>query len=162
MGVPKELLVSFNNDNKEFEESNEYVIVTEGIDYENLRKLKHIDFNRTYCNDIRTIYKYFGVEAVRSALIKELNTIYGEYSVNFHHINSMLVDLMTNTGKITPIDRHGLNKLNRDPLSKASFEMPMDQLLRQLYLMIKMALEVFHHKLWLVEYYLVVLDYLKL
>ena len=41
-----------------------------------------------------------------------------------------LIDLMTNTGKLTSIDRHGLNKLNRAPLAKASFEMPIDQLLK--------------------------------
>ena len=35
---------------------------------------------------------------------------------------------MTNLGFITSIDRHGVNKLDTDPLSRASFEMPIEQL----------------------------------
>ena len=38
----------------------------------------------------------------------------------------ILADMMTNTGNITAINRHGLNKLTNDPLSKASFEMPVE------------------------------------
>ena len=127
--VPEELLVSFNNEDKEFEEDKEYVIVADGIDIVELRKLNSIDHNRSYCNDIRAIYKYYGVEAARSALIKELSSVYSEHSVSYHHIG-LLVDFMTNTGKITSINRHGLNKLRRDTFAKASFETPIDQFLK--------------------------------
>ena len=33
---------------------------------------------------------------------------------------------MTHLGEIISIDRHGLNKLDNDPMSKASFEKTMD------------------------------------
>ena len=128
LDIPEELLISFNNEDEAFEESKEYVIATAGIDIENLRRLSNIDHDRTYCNDIRTIYKYYGIEAVRSTLIKELTQVYSDHSVGFHHI-SLLADIMTNTGTMTSIDRHGLNKLDRDPFSRASFEMPMSQLI---------------------------------
>ena len=36
------------------------------------RFIKGIDLNRTYCNEINTINKYFGIEAARSALLKNL------------------------------------------------------------------------------------------
>ena len=36
---------------------------------------------------------------------------------------------MTNVGTLTSIDRHGLNKLDTDPLSRASFEKTVDQLI---------------------------------
>ena len=37
---------------------------------------------------------------------------------------------MTNLGFITSIDRHGVNKLDTDPLSRASFEMAVEQLIK--------------------------------
>jgi hypothetical protein len=36
---------------------------------------------------------------------------------------------MTNTGSLTSVDRHGINKLDTDPLSRASFEQTVEQLL---------------------------------
>ena len=121
------LRVTFDNKDKTFEETSELIILTEGINIEDIRKIEGIDLNRTYCNDIQTIYKYYGVEATRSALLKELRMVYGSYDVNYHHL-SVLVDVMTNNGKLTSIDRHGITKLESDPLSRASFEMPIDQL----------------------------------
>ena len=35
---------------------------------------------------------------------------------------------MTNNGKLVSMDRHGINRLETDPLSRASFEMPIEQL----------------------------------
>ena len=71
----------------------------------------------------------FGIEAARTSLLREFyNLFHGSGNdVNYHHL-SVLVDLMTNTGKITSIDRHGINKLDTDPLKRASFEQMMDQL----------------------------------
>ena len=36
---------------------------------------------------------------------------------------------MTNTGNITSIDRHGINRLDTDPLSRASFENTVEHLI---------------------------------
>ena len=36
---------------------------------------------------------------------------------------------MTNVGTLTSIDRHGLNKLDTDPFSRASFEKTVEQLI---------------------------------
>ena len=49
--------------------------------------------------------------------------------VNYHHL-SLLVDLITHSGILISIDRHGLVKLDNDPLSKASFEKTVDILLQ--------------------------------
>ena len=87
-----------------------------------IRNIKGIDLNRTYCNSIHTMYKIFGIEAARNCLIKELTVfISSGNDVNYHHL-SLLVDLMTHTGILISIDRHGLVKLDSDPLSQASFE----------------------------------------
>ena len=63
----------------------------------------------------------------QKALLKELNMVYGSHDVNYHHL-SILVDTMVNNGKLVSMDRHGITKLDTDPLSRASFEMPMEQL----------------------------------
>jgi len=120
-------LIRFDNDDNVFEESSEIVIYTKGINMTDIRYIKGIDLNRTYCNEINAIKKYFGIEAARSALLKELYRVFSDQNVNFHHL-SILVDVMTNLGTLMSIDRHGINKLDTDPLSRASFEMPIEQL----------------------------------
>ena len=120
-------LISFENDDNAFEESSEIVIYTQGINMTDIRYINGIDLNRTYCNEINTIKKYFGIEAARSALLKEFYRVFSDQNVNFHHL-AILVDTMTNLGTLMSIDRHGINKLDTDPLSRASFEMPIEQL----------------------------------
>ncbi len=120
-------LITFENENKEFEESSEIVIYTQGINMDEIRYMDGIDLNRTYCNEINTINKCFGIEAARAALLKEFDRVFSDQNVNFHHL-AILVDVMTNLGLLTSIDRHGINKLDTDPLSRASFEMPIEQL----------------------------------
>ena len=122
-------LISFENKNNEFEESEEIVIYTQGINMQDIRYIDGIDLNRTYCNEINIINKCFGIEAARSALLKEYYRVFSDQNVNYHHL-AILVDVMTNLGTLTSIDRHGINKLDTDPLSRASFEMPIEQLLK--------------------------------
>ena len=96
---------------------------------EDIRNFKDVDHTRTYCNEINIMLKYFGIEVGRAALLKELSEVYSEYNLNAHHL-TILVDNMTQLGVFTSIDRHGINKLDTDPLSRASFEMPIEQLLK--------------------------------
>merc|ERR1711988_231669 len=110
-------------------ESSENVIFTGGINMEDIRYIKGINLNRVYCNEINTIKKYFGIEAARSALLKELTLVYNNYDLNYHHL-TILIDSMTHMGIFTSMDRHGINKLDTDPLSRASFEMPIEQLVK--------------------------------
>tara|TARA_Y100000813_G_C24126196_1_gene335248 strand:- start:130 stop:1212 length:1083 start_codon:yes stop_codon:yes gene_type:complete len=127
--VPESRLIDFENSNKEFVESSENIIDTNGINMIDIRYIKGIDLNRTYCNEVNTILKHFGIEAARSALLKEFSQVFLEFNLNYHHL-SILIDVMTNMGTFTSIDRHGINKLDTDPLSRASFEMPIEQLTR--------------------------------
>ena len=75
-------LISFDNKDKEFEESSEIVIYTQGINMTEIRYMDGIDLNRTYCNEINTINKYFGIEAARSALLKEFYRVFSDQNVN--------------------------------------------------------------------------------
>ena len=121
-------LIEYDEDQNVIE-GKENVIFTEGINMEDIRYVPNIDLNRTYCNEINTINKYFGIEAARSSLLKEIAAVYNDYSLNYHHL-TILTDAMTNMGVFTSIDRHGINKLDTDPLSRASFEMPIEQLIK--------------------------------
>lgn len=106
----------------------EYVAVTDGINLDGILMLKGINHNRTRINDIETVYKRYGVEAARNIIINELINTYeagGGGSINHAHI-SLLVDTMTYSGEVVSIDRHGMNKVDNDPISKASFENTMD------------------------------------
>ena len=120
--------VSYNNPDQSVENSKEWVVYTDGIDMYSIRKLIGIDINRTYCNDIYTIYQAFGIEAARCALIKEFENVFEGNNVNYAHIE-LLGDVMTNNGGITSIDRHGINRLDTDPMGRASFEKTIEQLL---------------------------------
>ena len=128
--VSNERLMKFNDNNGEIEIKKHNVIYTDGINMKDVRYIKGIDLNKTTTNDIATIYYMFGIEAARAALLNEFNTTYenGGTSVNHHHL-SILVDVMTHVGAITSIDRHGINRLDTDPLARASFEKTIEQLI---------------------------------
>jgi DNA-directed RNA polymerase II subunit RPB1 len=111
----------------DLKEKQEFKIHTEGVNLTQVRYINNIDLNRTRCNDILEIYKTFGIEAARASLCHEIKNVFGSTQVSNNL--SILLDVMTNSGGLTSIDRHGLNKLDTDPLSRASFERPVDQLL---------------------------------
>ena len=113
--------INFDKQLPEYEKLN--IITTQGINLIDIRSLKHIDLNKTMCNNILEIYNLFGIEATRMMIIKELYLTISEAGsdVNYQHI-SLLADFMTHNGVLTSINRHGINKLNNDVLARASFE----------------------------------------
>ena len=122
--------VSFNNEDEELSSEKEYVIYTNGINFDKIRQIPYIDQNRTICNDIDTTFRLYGIEAARSTLIKEIDGVFrtGGSDINFHHL-AVVCDLMTNSGSITSIDRFGINRLETDPLAKSSFEKTIEVLI---------------------------------
>ena len=126
----EERILSFDNTDKSMEKNSEYVIYTKGINMEAIKNIVGIDLNRTYCNDILTIYENYGIEAARNYIIRKIITVLTSNGsgTNYQHIQ-IFGDLMTQVGTLTSIDRHGLNKLDNDPLSRASFEKTVDQLI---------------------------------
>ena len=122
--VEEKLYMDLDDDNK-FVSKKEFVMQTEGINIPKLLTFKTINHTRTYINDVRKTLKYYGIEAARNVIYKELKDLFDGGSINHNHFD-LLVDFMTHTGNITSIDRHGLRKLDNGPLSKASFESTMD------------------------------------
>ena len=123
--------LNFNSDNGNMDVTKEYVVYTGGINMEKIKYIKGINYKLTTCNDVSTIYKLYGIEAARQILINELMLTFtsnGSKSVNHSHM-SVLIDMMTHMGFIISIDRHGLDKVDSEPIAKASFEKTMDHFL---------------------------------
>ncbi len=90
-----------------------------------------VDPYETTSNNIHEIYAILGIEAARKMLYKEISDVFemsGSY-VNSRHI-ALLVDIITNRGGLMSIDRHGINKSDRGPLAKCSFEETPDIIAR--------------------------------
>jgi DNA-directed RNA polymerase II subunit RPB1 len=113
-------------DDGEIENKDQYILQTDGINMSGIRGIIGIDHVRTFTNDMYSIYANFGVEAVRNAIINEIAELIT--NVNYHHI-ALLIDVMTHGGGLISIDRHGINRQDTDPLSRASFEKTMEQFL---------------------------------
>lgn len=128
--IQQENTIYFNKDTGALERKQEYVVYTTGVNMMDIRYLTGVDLNRTVTNHVVEMYDKFGIEIARSVLLREFANAYeragGE--VNYQHV-SMIVDQMTATGQINSIDRHGMNKSDSDPLSRASFEKTVEQLL---------------------------------
>jgi len=126
----EERILSFDNPDKSMEKNSEYVIYTKGINMEAIKNIVGIDLNRTYCNDIITIYENYGIESARNYIIRRIIDVLASNGsgTNYQHVQ-VFGDLMTHVGTLTSIDRFGLNKLENDPLSRASFEKTVDQLI---------------------------------
>ena len=109
----------------------QWIIDTDGSCLLDLLAHPKVNFSKTICNDIQEIYGVLGVEAAREAIVNELTEVIagaGEY-VNYRHI-ALLADTITSRGLLMSIDRHGLNRSDRGPLVKATFEETTDILLK--------------------------------
>lgn len=91
----------------------------------------NIDVYSAYSNHVLEVYSVLGIEAAVAILIAELRHVLSFDGTFVHDRHfQMIVDVMTNTGSIIPLSRHGLNKnMNTGILARASFEATVDQLL---------------------------------
>jgi DNA-directed RNA polymerase II subunit RPB1 len=116
--------INLNDDG--FYKKKEFMFQTNGIDLYSIRYLRGIDLKRTSCNSVNEIFKTFGIEAARNCLLKEMRIVFNT-PIHYHHY-SILTDNMCYTGHLVSMNRHGINKLETDPLGRASFENTIDQL----------------------------------
>jgi len=122
---------NFVHKNKGYEQKDEWVLDTSGINLMEVMRQPGVDSTRTISNDIYEVYEMFGIEAAKRVLMKEIKDVIkggGSY-VNYRHL-SLLVDTMTNRGYLMSIDRFGINRGNIGPLAKCSFEETTDQLFK--------------------------------
>ena len=127
----QENFIRYLPDKGEYKKETRWELFTDVANLEDILIHPDIDPYNTVSNNIWEIYRIFGIEAARKALFNEINSVFesnGAY-VNSRHIN-LLVDVMTNRGSLMSIDRHGINKSDRGPLAKCSFEETPDILAR--------------------------------
>ncbi len=99
----------------------QYVLDVEGTNLYDLLVFPGVDGTRTFSNDIHEINDVFGIEAARLALYEEINEVFSSEKVNYHHL-AVLVDTMTFSGRIVPVNRTGMKKNETGVLAKSSFE----------------------------------------
>ncbi|KIW10643.1 hypothetical protein PV08_11607 [Exophiala spinifera] len=105
----------------------EPVITTEGVNLLAMRDYQdQIMPHSVYTNSVHDMLKYYGVEAARMTIIKEIDGVFKGHgiSVDSRHLN-LIADAMTQSGSYQPFSRHGLVKEGGSVLAKMSFETVM-------------------------------------
>ena len=125
--IVQERVIKYDDKTGEIKTEKEYIVYTAGINFEKIRMIKGVDLTRTKCNDIANTLRLYGIEATRQVLLHELSETYkaAGSTINQNHL-SLLIDQMCHLGEIVSIDRHGLSKIDIDPIARASFEKTMD------------------------------------
>ncbi len=104
-------------------QGNEFIIQTSGSNLEKVIALEEVDSTRTTTNNIYEIANAFGIEAARTALIKEITNTLEEQGMEVDIRHVMLVaDVMTAKGALQQIGRHGIVGTKSSVLARAAFE----------------------------------------
>jgi len=126
-GVSNDDMVVFDGENQGLEKRKQNVIYADGVNMTDIRYMRGIDLNNTITNDPNVIYELFGIDAAMMSLMREFQFVMTG-KVNYQHLR-MLVDLMTHTGGLISIDRHGIGRSDVDPLARFSFEKTVEQII---------------------------------
>ena len=110
-------------------EGGEWIIKTEGSDLGGVLSVPGIDPVRTTTNDVYEIAMMFGIEAARNAIIEEAMSVLEEQGLDVDIRHVMLVaDMMTSSGEIQQIGRHGVSGEKSSVLARAAFELTVSHL----------------------------------
>ena len=116
---------------EELDTGEEFILYTEGSNLKKVLDIEGVDASRTTCNNIHEIHSNLGIEAAREAIIEEtMNTLeeQGLDDVNIRHL-MLVADIMTNSGDIESIGRHGISGNKDSVLARAAFEVTVNHLL---------------------------------
>jgi DNA-directed RNA polymerase subunit A' len=105
------------------EEHGEWVINTDGSNLPRVLDIPGVDCTRTTTNNVHEIAKTLGIEASRNALVNEAKGVLEEQGLDVDTRHVMLVaDMMTSTGEVQQIGRHGISGKKSSVLARAAFE----------------------------------------
>ena len=107
----------------ENKETGELVMTSDGVNITGLYALDdEFDLARLESNDIATILKYYGVEAARKTIIREVSSVFAVYGIDVdpRHL-TVIADYMTFEGGYRPFNRMGIES-NVSPFAKMTFE----------------------------------------
>jgi DNA-directed RNA polymerase subunit A' len=112
------------------QENNEWIIQTDGSNLAKVMRVDGVDISRTTTNNIHEIADTLGIEAARNAIIKEIKIVLDEQGLDVDIRHVMLVaDMMTFTGNVMQIGRHGITGKKASVLARAAFEITVPTLI---------------------------------
>ena len=82
---------------------------------------------RTKTNSVMETAQVLGIEAARTTIVSEINSVMGDMDIDPRHMQ-LLADVMTYKGEVLGITRFGLAKMRDSVLQLASFEKTPDHL----------------------------------
>lgn len=107
-------------------ENGRWIAETQGSNYSHLLGLDKVDSTLTISNNMWDLYNVLGIEATKKFLEREFQVLMD--GIHNCHIK-LLVDRMTINGTISSISRYTMRKDEGGPLTKASFEETMDNII---------------------------------
>jgi DNA-directed RNA polymerase subunit A' len=112
-------------------QNDEWVIQTAGSNLAKVVLVDGIDVTRITTNNVFEIWQTLGIEAARTALVKEITNTLEEQGleVDIRHI-MLVADLMTSKGYLQQIGRHGIAGTKTSVLARAAFEITVPTIAR--------------------------------
>lgn len=112
-------------------QDDEWVIQTAGSNLAKVVIVDGVDTTRTTTNNVYEIWQTLGIEAARTALVKEITNTLEEQGLEVDVRHIMLVaDLMTSKGYLQQIGRHGIAGTKTSVLARAAFEITVPTIAR--------------------------------
>ena len=108
-------------------EQQEVSLECEGINLFGLQTLPAtmVDHRKIYTNDIRRILEFYGVEAARASVVREVRNVFGHYGIQVNHRHlSLIADYMAQGGDLRAFNRMGMQTCP-SPLLQMSYETTM-------------------------------------
>ncbi len=112
-------------------QNEEWVIQTSGSNLAKVILVEGVDLSRIITNNVFEIWQTLGIEAARTALVKEITNTLEEQGleVDIRHI-MLVADLMTSKGYLQQIGRHGIAGTKTSVLARAAFEITVPTIAR--------------------------------
>src|SRR5437879_952774 len=105
------------------EEKGEWIIRTEGSSLAAAFEVPGVDTTRTFSNNINETTLVLGIEAARKVIVKEALGVLEQHGLDVDIRHVMLVsDMMTYSGEVLQVGRHGVSGEKASTLAKAAFE----------------------------------------
>jgi DNA-directed RNA polymerase subunit A' len=112
-------------------QDDEWVIQTAGSNLAKVVAVEGVDTTRITTNNVYEIWQTLGIEAARTALVKEVTNTLEEQGLEVDTRHIMLVaDLMTSKGYLQQIGRHGIAGTKTSVLARAAFEITVPTIAR--------------------------------
>lgn len=111
------------------DKTGEYYIVTEGTNLAAVLTIPGVDPRRTISNDLHEVAEVLGIEAARTVIFREMKKVLDQQGLEVDIRHLMLVaDIMTYTGRVRQIGRHGVAGEKKSVLARAAFEVTVKHL----------------------------------